>query len=46
MLKLAMVSQKQNNTENAINLYRQLLNEYPNSTSAKLAKPRLNSLAN
>lgn len=46
MLKLAMVSQKQNNTENAINLYRQLLKEYPNSTSAKLAKPRLNSLVN
>jgi tol-pal system protein YbgF len=44
MLKLAMVSQKQNNTQNAINLYRQLLKEYPNSTSAKLAKPRLESL--
>ncbi len=44
MLKLAMVSQKQNNTQNAINLYRQLLKEYPKSTSAKLAKPRLDSL--
>ena len=45
MLKLAMVSQKQNDTQNAINLYQQLLKEYPNSTSAKLAKPRLKSLS-
>ncbi|GAA0822465.1 tol-pal system protein YbgF [Colwellia asteriadis] len=45
MLKLAMVSQKQNDNQNAITLYRQLLKEYPNSTSAKLAKPRLESLS-
>ncbi len=44
LLKLAMVAQKQNNSNKAISLYRQLLKEYPDSTSAKLAKPRLESL--
>ncbi len=44
LLKLAMVVQQQKNTIKAINLYRQLLNEYPDSTSAQLAKPRLTSL--
>ena len=44
LLKLAMVSQKQNDGKGAIKLYRQLLKEYPNSTSAKLAKPRLDSM--
>ncbi len=44
LLKLAMVAQQQSNTVKAINLYRQLLSEYPDSTSAQLAKPRLESL--
>ncbi len=44
LLKLAMVAQQQNNTVKAVNLYRQLLSEYPDSTSAQLAKPRLESL--
>jgi len=44
LLKLAMVAQQQNNTIKAVSLYRQLLNEYPESTSAQLAKPRLESL--
>ena len=44
LLKLAMVSQRENKTQQAISLYRQLLKEYPNSTSAKLAKPRLDAL--
>ena len=44
LLKLAMVAQQQNNAEKAIQLYRQLINEYPNSTSAQLAKPRLENL--
>ncbi len=44
LLKLAMVAQQQNNTVKAVNLYRQLLSEYPDSTSAQLAKPRLDSL--
>lgn len=44
LLKLAMVAQQQKNTEKAVNLYRQLLSEYPSSTSAQLAKPRLESL--
>lgn len=45
LLKLAMVAQQQKNTVKAINLYRQLLSEYPDSTSAQLAKPRLDSLS-
>ncbi len=44
LLKLAMVAQKQNNVEKAVQLYRQLLSEYPDSTSAQLAKPRLENL--
>jgi len=44
LLKLAMVAQQQSKSPKAINLYRQLINEYPESTSAQLAKPRLESL--
>ncbi|RHW75053.1 tol-pal system protein YbgF [Colwellia sp. RSH04] len=44
LLKLAMVAQKNNNNAKAKQLYQQLLKEYPDSTSAKLAKPRLDSL--
>jgi tol-pal system protein YbgF len=44
LLKLAMVAQQQKNTNKAVKLYRQLLSEYPKSTSAQLAKPRLESL--
>jgi len=44
LLKLAMVAQQQNNTDKAIQLYSQLLSEYPDSTSAQLAKPRLDNL--
>jgi tol-pal system protein YbgF len=42
--KLAMVAQKQNNKVKAISLYQQLIKEYPDSTAAQLASPRLNSL--
>lgn len=44
LLKLGMVAQQGNDNKSAIALYRQLLKEYPDSTSAKLAKPRLTSL--
>ena len=44
LLKLAMVAQQQKNVDKAIQLYRQLLSEYPESTSAQLAKPRLENL--
>ena len=44
MLKLATVEQKQNNKARAVNLYQQLIKEYPNSSAAKLAQPRLTSL--
>lgn len=44
LLKLAMVAQQQKNKNKAVKLYSQLLSEYPNSTSAQLAKPRLDSL--
>jgi len=44
LLKLAMVAQKQKNANKARQLYRQLLSEYPDSTSAQLAKPRLDNL--
>ena len=44
LLKLAMVAQKQNDAKKAIATYQQLLTEYPKSTAAKLAKPRLASL--
>ena len=39
-----MVAQKKNNTKKAIASYQQLLKEYPKSTAAKLAQPRLASL--
>ena len=44
LLKLAMVAQQKNDKNKAVKLYSQLLSEYPNSTSAQLAKPRLESL--
>jgi tol-pal system protein YbgF len=44
LLKLAMVNQKQDKNTAAITLYRQLIKEYPNSTAAQLAQPRLNNL--
>jgi len=44
LLKLAMVAQQQKNKNKAVKLYRQLLSEYPSSTSAQLAKPRLENL--
>jgi len=44
LLKLAMVAQKQKETKTAIASYQQLLKEYPESTAAKLAKPRLANL--
>jgi len=44
ILKLAMVEQKQNNANKAISLYQQLIKEYPNSSAAKLAQPRLSHL--
>ncbi len=44
LLKLAMVAQQQNNINKAKQLYGQLLSEYPDSTSAQLAKPRLDNL--
>jgi len=44
LLKLAMVAQQKKNVKKAIELYRQLLSEYPSSTSAQLAKPRLDNL--
>jgi tol-pal system protein YbgF len=44
LLKLAMVAQQQKNIGKATQLYRQLLSEYPDSTSAQLAKPRLDNL--
>jgi len=44
LLKLGMVAQKKNNTKKAIASYQQLLKEYPKSTAAKLAQPRLASL--
>lgn len=44
MLKLAMVEQKENQATKAIAIYKKLIAEYPNSSAAKLAKPRLNSI--
>ncbi|ALO35209.1 tol-pal system protein YbgF [Colwellia sp. MT41] len=46
LLKLAIVAQKQKDNKKAIARYQQLLVEYPESTAAKLAKPRLASLTN
>jgi len=45
MLKLAMVEQKQDNSATAISLYKKLILEYPNSSAAQLAQPRLDSLS-
>lgn len=44
LLKLGMVAQKQNDNARAVVLYRQLVAEYPSSSAAQLAKPRLESL--
>ncbi len=44
LLKLAMVAQKQSKKPVAITFYRQLIKEYPSSTAAQLAKPRLKTL--
>ncbi|MDX2368970.1 MAG: tol-pal system protein YbgF [Colwellia sp.] len=44
LLKLAMVAEQKKSNNKAVKLYRQLLSEYPNSTSAQLAKPRLENL--
>jgi tol-pal system protein YbgF len=44
LLKLAMVAQKQTDSKMAVATYQQLLKEYPESTAAKLAKPRLATL--
>ena len=46
LLKLAIVAQKQKNNKKALENYNKLLKEYPESTAAKLAKPRLASLTN
>ena len=45
ILKLAMVAQKQNANSKASALYQQLIKEYPSSTAAQLAKPRLENLS-
>jgi len=44
LLKLGMVAQKQNDNNRASVLYRQLIEEYPSSSAAQLAKPRLENL--
>lgn len=44
MLKLAMVEQQQTNVKKAVLVYKKLIAEYPNSSAAQLAKPRLESL--
>lgn len=44
MLKLAMVEQKLNNNARAIVLFKQLIEEYPSSSAAQLAQPRLSAL--
>ena len=46
LLKLGMVAQKNNDKSKAIKTYQILLKEYPDSTAAKLSKPRLASLTN
>ncbi|MFT5759344.1 MAG: tol-pal system protein YbgF [Alteromonadaceae bacterium] len=45
MLKLAMLEQKQNNAAVAISLYKKLITEYPSSSAAQLAQPRLDGLS-
>jgi len=44
LFKLATVEQKLNNNSQAIKLYQQLVEEFPDSSSAKLAESRLTSL--
>jgi len=44
MLKLGMVAQKQGQNARAVSLYEQLIQDYPESTAAQLAQPRLQSL--
>jgi len=44
ILKLAMVESKQKNKNKAKALYLQLIKEYPDSSAAKLAQPRLDNL--
>ncbi|NMP32614.1 tol-pal system protein YbgF [Thalassotalea sp. M1531] len=44
MLKLGMVAQKQDQKAKALSLYQQLIEQYPDSTAAQLAQPRLQSL--
>jgi tol-pal system protein YbgF len=44
MLKLAMVEQKQNNLARAKVLYNKVVSEYPSSSAAQLAKPRIQAL--
>jgi tol-pal system protein YbgF len=45
ILKIAMIAQKQNDTDKAIKQYQLLLTEYPDSSAATLAKPRLDNLS-
>ncbi len=45
LLKIAMIAQKQNDTDKAIKQYQLLLTEYPDSSAATLAKPRLDTLS-
>lgn len=44
MLKLGMVAQKLGQNAKALAMYQKLIQEYPNSTAAQLAQPRLQSL--
>lgn len=44
MLKLGMVAQKQNQNAKAVAIYQQLISQYPDSTAAQLAQPRLQTL--
>ncbi|REL24353.1 tol-pal system protein YbgF [Thalassotalea euphylliae] len=44
MLKLGMVAQKQGQNAKAVAMYQQLIAQYPDSTAAQLAQPRLQSL--
>ncbi|MFD2167061.1 tol-pal system protein YbgF [Thalassotalea euphylliae] len=43
MLKLGMVAQKQDDKARAVSIYQRLIQEYPESTAAQLAQPRLQS---
>jgi tol-pal system protein YbgF len=44
LLKLGMIAQKSNNNVLAVDIFQQLIKEYPSSTPATLAKPRLEGL--